>query len=272
MKRLAILLVTALGASIVPCVADAQTTAFRLDAIELRDPHLFVDAGSCIDATHSFNVDLQARLQADNEPQDGNFDLSWVLAFRPLDLALPVVPLQFGQATCQPPLFTPTCGLVSELIIADDAAFLAAGRCLASEPGSVRPYAPGVPSISAPCFVSEPEAVMLTLGPLELPLRSMQTAATFFGNPPIAVAPGLIRGFLAESDASAIVVAEEVPMIGGRPMVALLPGGASNCAAYSDKDMHQGVAGWWVYIQYSGPQATVVEPDPTLFFDDFESS
>jgi len=39
-----------------------------------------------------------------------------------------------------------------------------------------------------------------------------------------------------------------VPLIGGQPLSALLPGGAGNCAAGDDRDMLNGEPGWWFYF------------------------
>jgi len=57
-----------------------------------------------------------------------------------------------------------------------------------------------------------------------------------------------LRGFVREIDADQILIPPDVPLIGGQPLSALLPGGAGNCAAGDDRDMLNGEPGWWFYF------------------------
>ena len=47
-------------------------------------------------------------------------------------------------------------------------------------------------------------------------------------------------------------VAGDLPIVGGQPITVLLPGGAGNCAAHDDRDIANGVSGWWFYFNFPG--------------------
>jgi len=71
--------------------SSAQSPAgFRFADLDLRDPHLFVDAFGCRDITDtpllgfSVNGTLQTRIQTDGDG-DGSLDLSYLVEFLPLD-------------------------------------------------------------------------------------------------------------------------------------------------------------------------------------------
>lgn len=268
LARFAVLLLGAMAGH-----ASAQSAAFRVDTLALRDPHLFVSLLGCNDVTATFNDRVQAQLQADDSPADGNFDLSWLIAFTPLDLAAPSNPMQFGRATCTADPIAPSCtppdaGLGGEALLSTVA------TCLATIPGSVRPYAPVVPTVVPTCFASPAATFEIDLGLLSIPLHDAQIAGTFvagMGDAPAALASGLLRGFLTQTDAEATVLPADLPLIGGRTLASLLPGGSGNCAAHSDMDQHAGQQGWWMYLQYSAVEATLDTPDPHVFGDGFEA-
>lgn len=255
--------------------ASAQSAAFRVDTLALRDPHLFVSLIGCNDVTATFNDRLQAQLDADESPADGNFDLSWLIAFAALDLAAPGTPMQFGRSTCAADAFAPSCTPPAAGGPGGEALVSSVAPCLASIPGSVRPYAPVVPTVVPTCFVSPAATFAIDLGLLSIPLRDAQIAGTFVADagdtPPAALTPGLLRGFLTQADADATVLPVDLPLIGGRTLASLLPGGSGNCAAHSDMDQHAGEQGWWVYLQYSAVEATLRTPDPAVFGDGFEA-
>ena len=59
----------------------------------------------------------------------------------------------------------------------------------------------------------------------------------------------MMRGFLRESDANATLLPATLPLVGGRPVSVLLKGGMGSCATGSDKDVLDGVPGWWFYME-----------------------
>jgi hypothetical protein len=57
-------------------------------------------------------------------------------------------------------------------------------------------------------------------------------------------------GFISETDANNTMIPNSFPLVGGMPLSALLPGGSNNCAAHNDKDVNNGVMGWWFYLNF----------------------
>jgi hypothetical protein len=86
---------------------------------------------------------------------------------------------------------------------------------------------------------------------MALPLRDVMVAATYFGSPLPGLANGLLAGFLTEADADAVTLPESIPLVAGFSLSSVLPGGASSCAPHSDKDVHNGVAGWWFFLNFA---------------------
>jgi len=71
------------------------------------------------------------------------------------------------------------------------------------------------------------------------------------------IGPGLLRGFLSEQDAEAIIFPDEIEVIGGRSLASLLAGGQGNCADSSDMDQFDGVDGWWFYFDIEATRPPV---------------
>jgi len=256
-------------------VAQGQNAAaFRFGDLDLRDPHVFVDVLGCRDVTDtallgfSVNGALQARIQTDTDA-DGLLDLSYVVEFLPLDTAQPTNLIDFGTADCSAPLSNTACTEVLVSALAGDAMLASSATCAAPLPGTTRPYAPAIASANAPCFVSPVGSVSLDLGGIPVTLQQATLAATFVGAPPASLGNGLLRGFISEADANAIILPGSLPLIGGRPLSAVLPGGTGNCAAHSDKDVVSGVTGWWFYLNF--PATRVPRSDTVaVFADGFE--
>ena len=251
--------------------ASAASTLFRIDEMALRDPHVFVQFGNCIDITDSpllgfsINGSLQSHIQGDADPADGFLDLSYVAEFQPLDQAAATNALSFGKAECTAPRATSTCAPFTSAI--DTTATLsAAGTCLAPLDNTTKGYTPAVASPPAPCFSSAPATFQFVLAGLPITLHDMQAAATFDGVPATALNTGLIRGFLSQADADATIIPASIPLIGGKPLSSLLPGGTGACPAYSDKDLDGATAGWWFYLNFAANPVTA----DRIFADTFE--
>ena len=69
-----------------------------------------------------------------------------------------------------------------------------------------------------------------------------------------------MRGFISETDANNTILPASFPLVGGRPLSSLLPGGTGNCASYDDRDLQGGVFGWWFYLNF--PAAAVAYTNP----------
>lgn len=269
---------TSLAGALLVAVSAAHcqdAAAFRFGDLDLRDPHVFVDLFGCRDVTDtalggfSVNGALQTRIQTDTDA-DGLLDLSYVVEFLPLDIAQPTNLIDFGLANCTAPLATTACTEVVVSALAGDATLATNATCSAPLPGTTRPYMPAIASATAPCFVSPVGSVSLDLGGIPVTLQQATLAASFVGTPPASLANGLLRGFISETDANAIILPANLPVIGGRPLSALLPGGTGNCAAFSDKDVLDGVTGWWFYLNFPATRVPRTDVFTAGFADGFE--
>ncbi len=249
-------------------VAGAAPRVFRFSDLDLRDPHLFapvvIIVPLCLDVTDdslagfSFNGSLQDQITADADA-DGFLDLSSLLLFRPFDSQAVGERVDFDGGMCTAPIATTTCAsdpLTDPLMTSFDA--IAAGTCLEALPGTTSGYPPAVIGPTAPCFVTFAETVPFQLGDLTVTLEDVQIAAAFAGDLPTALDSGLIRGFLSETDADALLLPADLPVVGGQPLSVLLPGGTGSCATGDDRDMNDGVSGWWFYFDFEAARVPYI--------------
>ncbi len=264
--------------------AQAQMTAFRMDDLDLRDPHVFVSFISCLDITDtpiigfSINEQLQTRIQNDAAtPQDGLLDLSNVFLFDPLDQGVASNNFASGSADCSAPLVGTQCSGFSASSLSGMASLLPSGSCLTPVAATTHNYSPAVTNATAPCFSSPNGTITIDLSGVPVALQDAQIAATFNGAPVTGTINGLMKGFLLESDADVTIVPMTFPLVGGQPLSQLLPGGDppgannANCAPHSDVDIHNGQRGWWFYLNFTAP-VTPLNDDPfgAGFGDGFE--
>jgi hypothetical protein len=258
------------------CASPAQaqvSTFFRFNDMDLRDPHvhLSVPIFGCRDATDipvlgqwAFNDELQTAIQTDAD-SNGLLDLSLLIELMPMDQSLASNPMQFGSADCSAPLASTICFSRMRVLGLEGAASLStAGTCLSPVVGTARPYTPAIVETTAPCFVSSAGTVVLDVGGLPVPLEDAQVAATFVGNPANHTINGLLRGFISETVADATLIPDDIPLVGGQPLSLVLPGGTGNCAVHSDKDVRNGVSGWWFYFNFQAPRVTGTGSLPML--------
>jgi len=238
-----------------PPTPDAPTgpspSAFRVSSLALRDPHVFVNLGGCKDITDvpvlglSLNGSLQKAITTDSN-NDGLLDFSALVVFRPLDQAAASGPAELRMADCTAPMSSTSCkAKPSAAVIASTAANTATGECLGPIAGTTYdPYTPEVSTASGPCFTTDLMTLTLDLGMLPIMLRDAEIAATYAGNPADSLTSGLIRGFLSETDANAIIVPSPI----NAPLSSLLPGGTNSCATHDDRDTDNGTVGWYFYL------------------------
>ncbi len=238
--------------------ANAQSTYFRFSDMDLRDPHVFVSQApfGCLDVTDpnftgfSVNGQIQTSIQTDANG-DGLLDRSTLVEFLPLNQALTTNLFDSGRADCTAPLASTACGPINSSAIAGNATLQTSGTCLGTVPGSiVHVYSPTVTAANSPCFASPVGTITLDLGGIPAQLTGAQIASRFVGTPATSLDNGLLRGFISEVDADNTILPATLPVIGGRPLSSLFPGGTGNCAAFSDKDTFNGVVGWWLYLNY----------------------
>ena len=171
-RRRVLFVALALCAMAAGVSAQAQSTVFRFDDLDLRDPHVFVDAfGSCLDVTDSvsfglpsLNDELQDSIRNDRDG-DGLLDQSTLIEFLPLDRTLALNLMDAGSADCTAPLASTICSDITASFIAGDAALSTSTTCLQPVAGSVvHVYAPATASAAAPCFASPAGTLAIDFG------------------------------------------------------------------------------------------------------------
>ena len=231
---------------------------FRFSDLDLRDPHVFVDLSPlCLDFTDTpipltdttFNGNVEELITTDGD-MDGFLDLSALMLFRPLEVLGTAQRVDFQAGVCTAPLAGTSCDADPEspptLLTYDG---VDAGICLDVVGGTTSGYSPAVTPVVAPCFTTVAETLVLDLLGIPVTLQEAQIGGTFMGDPVDTLSPGLMRGFLSETDADNIIIPADLPVIGGQPFSVLLPGGTNNCAPGDDRDMLDGVSGWWFYFE-----------------------
>ena len=124
--------------------------------------------------------------------------------------------------------------------------------CLGVLSGTSSNYTPQIVEPVGDCFVGQPVDLEIELaGGLTVPLVDVQLAAAYDASPAQTLGQGLLRGFLSEVAAAAVVLPADIPVVGGLPLTAVLPGGAGNCSTNDDRDMKEGQSGWWFYFEFS---------------------
>jgi hypothetical protein len=267
-SRLPLIIASALIA-ILAAPSMAAKTAFRISSLYLRDPHVFVNFIGCRDITDnqlagfSINNNIQTSIQTDGDG-DGRLDLNYVILFDPLDQAAANGSVSWVNATCLAPFASPSCWAVTAT--AGTYTNSIASTCLAPVVGTTHGYVPAITTASAPCFVVSVGTLTLNLGGIPVTLHDAFVGATYSGFPATNLSNGFIRGFLSESDANNTIIPMSMALIGGLPFSQLLPGGANCCAAFSDKDVNNGVVGWYFYLNFTATQVPFTDP-PTAVGD-----
>lgn len=249
-------------------------TVYRMADLDLRDPHVFTSIPGfplfgCLDFTDnafplglapSFNQQIATAITTDGDG-DGLLDLSRLLAFRPLGLTAVAGRLDDGDGACTVPPAT-VCDWQRPPVpvtVAYDG--VSVGTCLGPVAGTTSGYSPAVPVPGAPCFTAASRTVTIDFGGVPLTLIDAQSAAQFVLAPPqsvTALTAGLLRGFLTESAADAILIPADIPIVGGRPLSSLLRGGTGSCASGDDRDVHLGATGWWFYFEFNAQPSSFV--------------
>jgi len=242
-------------------------TAFRLTDLDLRDPHAFARVFFCVDITSNLNTELQTAITTDGDmPADGILDLSFVVVFRPLQQSVMRGSLDFVDADCTVPAASTMCTLPAGSTPLASGMYTnqTTGNCLDTMVGGssvVRPYSPAVTVPMAPCFVTDPQTITVSLTGLSLTLYDAQVAATYLGSPATGLRNGLLRGFITQTDAEATVLPATLPIVGGSTLASVLRGGMGNCSGGSDMDTHATLGrGWWFFLNFPATQVPYSEP------------
>ncbi len=241
-------------------------TAFRFSDLDLRDPHVWVNALGCRDVTDTqffgfaVNNSLQTSIQTDGN-NDGLLDLSPTLVFRPLAQSTATGAIDVYFANCTAPMAGTSCSPGTTAPISTTITNMTAGQCLAALAGTTHPYSPAITASTGPCFVtSTVAAVTINLGGIPITLHDARVAATYVGNPATSLANGLLMGFISETDANATIIPSSFPLVGGQPLSSLLAGGTNACPTFSDKDTDGMATGWWFYLNFPAAKVTWTGP------------
>lgn len=228
--------------------------AFRFTDLDLRDPHVYAKVSvftvDITDSGESLNGGLHEALTSDSD-EDGFLDLSPVNLFEPLDQGAATTPAKIDPgARCTAPPEEVVCEPAAP--IATTANNSSSGTCLGVLSGTTTAsYSPEVATPTAPCFATDAMNLTFDLTGIPLTLKGVQIAASYVGNPATAETNGLIRGFMSEADADATILPADLPVVGGEPLSKLLPGGKESPAGHDDRDVREGVTGWWFYLNFT---------------------
>lgn len=227
------------------CWNEEALAAYRISSLELRDPHFMLatdpSSGACVDVTDSMvNLALAQRskgvLLVQNGIQHGTSS-----SIKLLDGKCDVVP---GRTYF-------SCSVTPDAAQPIPVTEMAAGVCLAPEPGTTSGYEPPVEVPTGPCFVSDVTNTPLPIEGLPLQLKHLRIAATYEADPANWLG-GLIEGFMTE-EAAAGSVGSALP--GNPPLSSLLPGGVGSCGSGDDRDVVDGESGWWFYFKFTAERA-----------------
>lgn len=264
-------------------IADAQSdvsladgfefpppSAYRYSDLDLRDPHVFISTGPfCSDftdnpipfTTFSFNGSIADSFVQDTNPADGILDASSMLFFRPLRLDGGIARVDSGGASCTAPAPPASCTPGGQVPTAFNYATQSAGTCLGAIPGTIGSpaYSPAIAAPVAPCFVTNERTLTIDSNGTPITLRRAQIAAAVVGTG-TQLTQGLLRGFISEADANAVLINN--PLVPGQTFTlsSLLPGGVGNCSSRNDKDTVDGVSGWWFYLNFNAAPAPYTGP------------
>jgi cysteine-rich repeat protein len=250
-----------------PCTAQCTNvpkpkvpTGFRIDSMNVRYPHVWLNVFGCHDVTEdydhlgvSLNGTLNTQLNNDGN-SDGKLDLSPLVVFNPLaqDDATTPVDFVFGSCTSK------TSCVGSSNRFAGMANNQSSGGVCLDATGTLAAtkdtYSPGIDFPSGTCFHTDPQTLAISIQGVALTLHDAQLAAVYNADPATGLQTGLIRGFLTKADADKTTVPLPSP-VGNRILSTLLPGGGGDADACSQRDDSDtdgaNGKGWWFFLNYT---------------------
>ncbi|MBN8615314.1 MAG: DUF4215 domain-containing protein [Deltaproteobacteria bacterium] len=222
-----------------------EPRAYRFSFLTIQDPRIINSSG--FDVTPEANTALRNAASTDSigSPSggpDGYIDLSVVLRFDPLDQDAVTLPLTIDFARCTLPVATTMCSTNGPG--SNTVTNRMTGECIGPLPGTI-PVGRVVNTPTGPCFsTGEIMEFSIGLGGSALRFRHTQIGAQYVGDPASSLMTGLVRGFLPEADAMAVI-------LGGSSL-------AENLRPI-DRDTVDGVSGWWFYLSF------IAEPVPYTY-------
>ena len=227
-----------------PDATPITPTAFRIDTMNLADPHTF--ALGSLDVTSNVDTLISDGIMFDgDDPADGLTDLSILSVFRPLAAADPSTPLDIVFADCAAPPAAMDCTRTETSdVIPSTSTNSATTTCLDVLANTTGGYQPAIILPAAPCSTSDAETFNVNLGGVQIGMIDARIAATYVGAEPVTMVNGMIRGYVTEAVADAALLPEDVLLVGGDPLSTLL----------KDEDMDpgpNGETGWWFYLNFT---------------------
>jgi hypothetical protein len=248
----------AAGVCKMPDEADCTPTAYRIVDAKLADPHAYVRLGICADVTSFLNDQVSKRVKQDGDG-DGMLDLSLLNVFRPFDPAAATARVEVSPGSCAAPAPGHACAADAEARVVTAAQQLAAGGgdCLAAIPGTA---GSGVNTASAPCYATDAVDLPLSLAGVDLDLEAARVGGRFAAGD--VIDNGLASGFVSEEQANAILLPADLPLVGGKPLSSVLPGGAGSCQQSDGRDTGpDGVTrGWYFYLDFTAQRVDLTSP------------
>jgi hypothetical protein len=240
-------------------------TSLRVSTLLLREPHLSASGlFGCADITVAVNSSISSSVRGDSNG-NGFLDLSYFSIFEGLDTSAPSAlrhGFVEGLCTATRPMScalagaTPAWGPVTL-----QAATSAPSPCLGlvgdnlGYPNDIRlPFA----EAGAPCFASAATTLVLSVAGVDIPLVRARVAGVLF-NRGGELRSGLLRGFLSLSAASTLVFPASTPLVGGRTLASLLPGGPGACGGVGGLSTVDGQRGWWFYLNFDAVQTPLTD-------------
>jgi hypothetical protein len=226
--------------------------SFRVNSMQLRDPHVWFNLFGCKDVTDipisgdlAVNIQINKQLTEDADG-DGNYDMSPVVKFAPYDTsdgAGSDLTLDVG-AVCKKNDSGCTAGTQK---YDGEATSVGSGLCLGKLSGTTNAaYTGGINEPRNQCFATAERDIAINIQGSDINLRHARVAAVYSTG---ALSTGLIRGFLTEEDANNTTL----EVSGFKIVLASVLAGGTDCCKtdVSDKDSVDGVAGWWFYLNYT---------------------
>ena len=225
------------------CTREPRT--YRFSSLSIQDPRIINSSG--FDVTPEVNVALRNATSTDmfgiTGMPDGLLDLNVLIRFEPLDQDATTVPSVIDFAQCTAPLagtrctpVTPTANLITNR---------ASGECIGPFPGSI-PVGRVVNTPTGPCFSTDDvPSFAIGIAGATLRFQHTQLGAQYLGDPASRLVTGLVRGFLPEADAMAVVIGDS-PLTDNLRVI--------------DRDSLDGVPGWWFYFAFTADPVDYAYP------------
>lgn len=233
----------------------------RTTSLKIRDPHFFAPVFPpivCPDFTDNdivgqpnsaVNNQINLTLTTDSD-SNGFLDSSPLWIFQNALSGPQIRRFDNADGQCSAPLASTTCTFPTATI-ADTYTVISSGAdsCFSPIAATTGGYTPSVATVATPCWLGAAKATAsLNFNGVAVPLYGVRSGgAVSATDGPIGRV--MMRGFLRESDADATLLPVGLPLVGGRPVSVLLKGGTGSCATGSDKDVLDGVTGWWFYME-----------------------